>query len=63
LEHYGRTVIVRLNRPEVLNALNSEAMHEMVAQLSALDRDPEVGCFVITGKEFNGGNVSGGGNP
>lgn len=51
IEHIGRTVIVRLNRPEVLNALNSAMMHEMVARLSELDRDPGVGCFVITGSE------------
>ena len=51
IERQGRTVIVRLNRPEVLNALNSEMMHEIVSRLSKLDRDPEVGCFVITGNE------------
>ncbi|MCB8979225.1 MAG: enoyl-CoA hydratase/isomerase family protein [Ardenticatenaceae bacterium] len=51
IEQQGRVVIVRLNRPEVLNALNSEIMHEMVARLSELDRDPGVGCFVITGNE------------
>lgn len=51
IEQEGRTVIVRLNRPEVLNALNSDVMHAMVTRLSALDRDPTVGCFVITGNE------------
>jgi enoyl-CoA hydratase len=51
IEQNGRTVIVRLNRPEVLNALNSAVMHEMVEQLTELDRDPNVGCFVITGNE------------
>ena len=51
IERQGRVVIVRLNRPKVLNALNSEVMREMVAALEPLDRDPEVGCFVITGSE------------
>jgi enoyl-CoA hydratase len=51
IERNGRVAIVRLNRPEVLNALNSEVMCEMVTRMGALDGDPEVGCFVITGSE------------
>jgi enoyl-CoA hydratase len=51
IEQNGRTVIVRLNRPEVLNALNSAMMCEIVERLTALDRDPGVGCFIITGNE------------
>jgi enoyl-CoA hydratase len=42
---------VRLNRPQVLNALNSELMRQMVTAMQTLDRDPEVGCFVLTGSE------------
>jgi enoyl-CoA hydratase len=51
IERNGRVAIVRLNRPKVLNALNSEVMCEMVTRMGALDGDPEVGCFVITGSE------------
>jgi enoyl-CoA hydratase len=51
IERKGRVVVVRLNRPEVLNALNSEMMYEMVGAMEELDRDPEVGCFVLTGSE------------
>ena len=51
IEKHGRTVIVRLNRPDVLNALNSDMMREIVTELEVLDRDPEVGCFVLTGNE------------
>ncbi|VAW32372.1 Enoyl-CoA hydratase =_ degradation of branched-chain amino acids and alpha-keto acids [hydrothermal vent metagenome] len=51
IEREDRVVIVRLNRPEKLNALNSKMMQEMVTQLEALDRDPTVGCFVVTGNE------------
>jgi enoyl-CoA hydratase len=50
-ERKGRVVVVRLNRPEALNALNSELMGETVATMQALDRDPEVGCFILTGSE------------
>ncbi|MDY7534339.1 enoyl-CoA hydratase-related protein [Pseudomonas sp. Bout1] len=49
VERYGRVVLVRLNRPQVKNALNSALMRELVTCLQALDQDPQVGCFVITG--------------
>ncbi|NCE86102.1 enoyl-CoA hydratase-related protein [Pseudomonas sp. Q1] len=49
VERHGRVILVRLNRPEVKNALSSALMTELVSCLQALDRDPEVGCFVITG--------------
>lgn len=49
VERHGRVVLVRLNRPHVRNALNSALMLELVECLGALDQDPQVGCFVITG--------------
>lgn len=49
VERCGRVVLVRLNRPKVLNALNGELLEELLAVLQPLDRDPSVGCFVITG--------------
>ncbi len=45
----GRVVLVTLDRPEVLNALNGELMRSLVAELEPLDQDPDVGCFVLTG--------------
>ena len=51
IERQGRVVIIRLNRPEALNALNSEMRQEMVAAMQEMDNDPDVGCFIITGSE------------
>ncbi len=51
IERDGRVVTVRLHRPHVLNALSRELMAELLDVLGPLDRDPEVGCFVITGSE------------
>lgn len=51
IKREGRVVIVQLNRPRALNALNSEMMGDMITQMRALDRDPGVGCFVLTGSE------------
>ncbi|MBB3977033.1 enoyl-CoA hydratase [Rhizobium azooxidifex] len=51
VERQGRVVIVRLNRPAARNALNSEIMLALGNELAPLDRDPGVGCFVITGSD------------
>ncbi|MEL7404394.1 MAG: enoyl-CoA hydratase-related protein [Pseudomonadota bacterium] len=51
IERKGRVVLVTLNRPKALNALNSDVMREMGEKLAPLDRDLEVGCFVIAGSE------------
>ncbi|MEO1024337.1 MAG: enoyl-CoA hydratase-related protein [Pseudomonadota bacterium] len=51
IERKGRVVLVTLNRPKALNALNNEIMREMGERLGPMDRDPEVGCFVVTGSE------------
>jgi enoyl-CoA hydratase len=51
IEQRDRVVLVRLHRPEVLNALNTELMTELVDALRPLDRDPGVGCIVVTGSE------------
>ncbi|NBM14604.1 enoyl-CoA hydratase-related protein [Streptomyces sp. GC420] len=50
-ERDGRVVTVRLHRPEVLNALSSELMDELVDTLRPLDDDPGVGCIVVTGSD------------
>ncbi|HXV32796.1 MAG TPA: enoyl-CoA hydratase-related protein [Gaiellaceae bacterium] len=43
--------VVRLNRPEALNALNDEVMGELVDALASLDDDDEVRCIVLGGSE------------
>ncbi|MVO85723.1 enoyl-CoA hydratase [Streptomyces sp. p1417] len=49
LERKGRVALLTLNRPKALNALNLQVMNEVVAATEDLDRDPEVGCVVLTG--------------
>lgn len=51
IERDGRVVVVRLHRPAVLNALSHDLMNELLDALRPLDRDPGVGCFVVTGSE------------
>jgi enoyl-CoA hydratase len=50
-ERIDRVVVLRLNRPSALNALNTELMDDLIAAMEPLDTDPSVGCFVITGSE------------
>lgn len=51
LEKKGRVAVLTLNRPEALNALNSELMEALTSHVDALSGDPEVGCIVITGSQ------------
>jgi enoyl-CoA hydratase len=44
-----RTALVRLNRPDQLNALNAAAMDALCEALEALDRDDGVRAIVVTG--------------
>ena len=46
-----RVGLIRLNRPQQLNALNSTVMEEVATALEDLDRDEAVGCIVVTGNE------------
>ncbi|GLW18680.1 putative enoyl-CoA hydratase echA8 [Streptomyces sp. NBRC 13847] len=49
VERKGRTTLLTLNRPKALNALSRQVMTEVVAATEALDRDPDIGCIVLTG--------------
>ncbi|MFE6456483.1 enoyl-CoA hydratase [Streptomyces cinereoruber] len=51
VEREDRVALVTLNRPEALNALDLRVMEEVVAAFEELDRDPGVGCVVLTGSE------------
>jgi enoyl-CoA hydratase len=49
IERKDRVVVATINRPESLNALNVEVMRGLSGKLNALDADPGVGCFIVTG--------------
>jgi enoyl-CoA hydratase len=46
-----RTALVRLNRPERLNALNGAVMDALCGVIEELDRDETVRAIVVTGNE------------
>ncbi|WP_312529377.1 enoyl-CoA hydratase [Paracoccus sp. (in: a-proteobacteria)] len=43
--------LIRLNRPDALNALNSELLSELGDALAEADRNEKVRCVVVTGSE------------
>lgn len=51
LERHDAVLLIRLNRPEALNALNRKLMGELAATLAEAEADAGVRCIVLTGSE------------
>jgi enoyl-CoA hydratase/carnithine racemase len=51
VEDHDAVRLIRLNRPEALNALNGALMDELTAVLDDAEADANVRCLVITGSE------------
>jgi enoyl-CoA hydratase len=45
----GKVGLITLNRPQVLNALNTQLISELNRALDRFEADPAIGCIVITG--------------
>jgi enoyl-CoA hydratase len=50
-EQRGRVGLIRLNRPQALNALNAQLNDELGQAVAAFDTDAGIGCILITGSE------------
>jgi enoyl-CoA hydratase len=51
VETKGKVGLVRLNRPQALNALNARLNEELTAAIDAFEADDKIACVVITGNE------------
>ena len=51
VETRGRVGLIRLNRPQALNALNSALIGELGRAIDAFEADDGIGCMVITGSD------------
>ncbi|MGV1790268.1 enoyl-CoA hydratase [Rhizobium sp. A37_96] len=51
VETHGAVALVRLNRPQALNALNSTVLAELKQAYAALHLDDAIGAIVLTGSE------------
>jgi enoyl-CoA hydratase len=51
VETKGRVGIIRLNRPQALNALNKALVAELTQAIEAFDADDKIGCMLIAGSD------------
>jgi enoyl-CoA hydratase/carnithine racemase len=49
IEDIGNVRVLRLNRPEKLNAFNGPLLQALIDAVKAIKRDDSVHCFIITG--------------
>ena len=50
-EVHGGVGLIRINRPDVLNALNNDVVDGISAAIDAFETDERIGCIVLTGSE------------
>ncbi|SCW78373.1 enoyl-CoA hydratase [Ancylobacter rudongensis] len=51
VETNRRVGVITLNRPKALNALNAALIDELGRALDGFERNPAIGCIVLTGSE------------
>ncbi len=51
VDHHGAVILIRLNRPQALNAINGMLTCELLIALTEFDADAKLRCAVITGSE------------
>jgi enoyl-CoA hydratase len=51
VETHGRVGLIKINRPEALNALNDQVVDQIGAALNEFEHDENIGAIVITGSE------------
>jgi enoyl-CoA hydratase len=49
VETHGKVGLIRINRPEALNALNNEVIDGINSAVAAFEHDEAIGCIVLTG--------------
>lgn len=49
VETRERVGLITLNRPQALNALNTQVLDELNQALDQFENDPNIGCMVLTG--------------
>ena len=51
VETHGKVGLIRINRPEAMNALNNDVVDGIAAAIDAFEADENIGCIVLTGNE------------
>ncbi|WP_374277364.1 enoyl-CoA hydratase [Azonexus sp.] len=50
-EIHGKVGLIRINRPEAMNALNDAVVDGIAAAVDAFEADENIGCIVLTGND------------
>lgn len=50
-ETHGKVGLIRINRPDALNALNNEVVDGIAAAINQFEANDEIGCMILTGNE------------
>jgi enoyl-CoA hydratase len=50
-EPHGKVLLITLNRPKALNAINAQLTAELISAVQAADKNPEIHVIVLTGSE------------
>jgi enoyl-CoA hydratase len=51
IEQHGKVVVIRLNRPKAMNALNDNMMDELGGALYKFDADSTINVIILTGSD------------
>ncbi|MEP9376086.1 enoyl-CoA hydratase [Aquabacter sp. CN5-332] len=51
VEIHGGVGLIRFDRPQAMNAINTQLVRDLSAALDALEADRSIGCLVLTGSE------------
>src|SRR5512140_473203 len=51
VETKGKVGIIRLNRPQALNALSPALIEDLHVAIAGFEADPNISCTIITGSE------------
>ena len=49
VETQGAVTVITLNRPQALNALNSQVLEDLIAAFAAYEANPDQRCAILTG--------------
>lgn len=50
-ETHGKVGLIRINRPDALNALNNDVVDGITAAIDQFEANDDIGCMIITGNE------------
>jgi enoyl-CoA hydratase len=50
-EIHGNVGLIRINRPDVLNALNDDVINAIGSAIDAFETNDAIGCMVLTGSD------------